>query len=609
MENQKRPTVYVVLIGRVSSTKQGLQGDSLDQQEDVMSSAVNTLASQLNADVKVDKTFPLIKSASGGIELQPLLEVLEYFKKPKHKISFAIVKSIDRSTRGGAEVYSYIKREFSKYGVRLIDSYGVISTQTVNTLGHLGVEYAWSKREPSYIAEILMAEQAKNEVGDILTRMIGAEIGYVRSGYRVRPAPPGYMNQKQDTAHGKRTILVPHPEEANWFIKMFELRARGGLTDAQIVDEINKMGYHSRIQNRRDRDDRTMIIGKRGGVKLKVKQFLRYIQNPIYAAVNTEKWANGSPIKCQFEGLVTIDLWNQANKGKITIVESESGIQIRKGMPKEWMLRKNKNNPLYPYKHYVNCAMCRKPMLASASTGKGGKPRPAYHCSRNHSSYRIKLQTFNDTIEDFCKKVQFTDEFKQKFKTVLLEEWHKREKTLSGDQSELHKLIAKCVEEVQGIKDTIKMSRNESVIRMLEADIVSAETKKLDAEVLLSKKETEKLKVEVFINETEYYMEHLHELLLDKANPLKSAAMFGLLFSNTPTYDDLKNGTPDLAPIFKLNDVYSTSKEQFVSRLGFEPRTKSLKGFCSTIELSALKSLQKLRFIYHKTFQGEPFQA
>lgn len=568
--------------------KQGLQGDSLDQQEDQMGAYIQRLESQVNANVKIDKTFPLIESATGSIELQPLLKILDYFKTSKHKISYAIIKSIDRGTRGGAEVYSYIKREFAKYGVRLIDTYGIISTTTVNTLGHLGVQYNWSVREPSYTTEILEAERAKTDVGDILTRLIGAEINYVRAGYRVRQAPPGYINYKEDTQHGKRVILKPHPDEAIRFIKMFELRAAGSLTDEQIVEEINNLGYHSRIQNRRDSINKSLITGQRGGKKLTVKQFQRYISNPIYAGFNAEAWTNKEPVKCKFPGLVSVEIWNQANRGKITITETADGVQVLKGCPKPWQLRKNKNNPLYPYKQYVLCSKCDKPLLGSASTGKGGIPRPAYHCGRTHKSFRIKLATFNETIKKFCKQVRFTEEFKRKFKTILLEEWYKREKILSGDQSELHKVISKCVEEIQSIKESIKLSRSESIIRMLEDDVKTLETKKVNAEVALSTKDSEKLKVEVFINEVEYYMEHLHELLLDQANPFKSAAMFGLLFSTAPTYRDLLDGTPDLAPIFALNEAYAVSKEQFVSPLGFEPRTNSLKGYCSTVELQAL---------------------
>ena len=590
MDNNVKPVVYCIFIKRVSSTKQGLQGDSFDQQKDRMNAFIETLGLQLNAQVKVLREFEFAESASGDISLQPILKVIDFVQetnKSGAKISYAILKSTDRITRAGAYVYDYIKKEFAKYGVRLIDTYGVISTQTINTLAHLGVEYDWSVSSPSHITEILEAERAKRDVGDILTRLIGAEISYVRAGYRVRPAPPGYRNSKVDTPHGKRTILEPHPEESPWYIKMFELRAQGSLTDLQIVDEINSMGYHSRVQMHRDPTDRTKVIGHRGNKELKAKQMQRYITNPIYAGVNAEKWTKDKPVKCHFPGLVSIELWNEANRGKITIVETEQGISILKGKPKPWLLRKNKNNPLYPYKEYVRCPVCSKKLFGSASKGKAGKYYPAYHCGRGHKLFRIPLETFNKIVESFCRQVHFSREYRRKFRDIVLEEWHKREKTLSGDQVELHQLVANCVGEIQAIKESIKKSRSESVIRMFENDIEELEQKKVNAEVTLCRKESEKLKIEVFINETQYYMEHLHELLLDQANPLKSAAMFGLLFDTVPTYDNLIDGTPHLAPIFALNEAFERSKGQSVSPDGFEPSTYSLKGSHSTAELWA----------------------
>jgi hypothetical protein len=66
---------------------------------------------------------------------------------------------------------------------------------------------------PYQKAEILEAERANDEVRDILSRMVGAEIRYARMGYWVRQAPYGFMTAKIDTPHGKRCILRPEPDE------------------------------------------------------------------------------------------------------------------------------------------------------------------------------------------------------------------------------------------------------------------------------------------------------------------------------------------------------------------------------------------------------------
>lgn len=62
--------------------------------------------------------------------------------------------------------------------------------------------------------EILEAERAKDEVRDIMTRMIGAEIRYTQVGYWMRQPPFGFDGEKIETGqHGKRCVLKPHPTE------------------------------------------------------------------------------------------------------------------------------------------------------------------------------------------------------------------------------------------------------------------------------------------------------------------------------------------------------------------------------------------------------------
>ena len=65
-------------------------------------------------------------------------------------------------------------------------------------------------------------------------------------------------------------------------------------------------------------------------------------------------------------------------------------------------------------------------------------------------------------------------------------------------------------------------------------------------------------------------MEHLEDLLLNGPNPQKNAAMFGLLFDETPTYQELIDGTPKLACLFKLNEDFTTTKSLDVTGTRFE---------------------------------------
>jgi len=126
--------------------------------------------------------------------------------------------------------------QLTKENVKLVDIYGIIGSQDVNTLEHLGFEYNWSVYSPTKKAEILESRAGQKMKCEIfMSRMIGAEIRYVKLGFRVRQPPYGYVNEKVETSHGKRVILKPHPEESPWILKMYNLRLRGTMTDIQII--------------------------------------------------------------------------------------------------------------------------------------------------------------------------------------------------------------------------------------------------------------------------------------------------------------------------------------------------------------------------------------
>ena len=75
-----------------------------------------------------------------------------------------IVKSIDRFTRGGFKPYGDLKEQLEKLDIGLIDTFGVIGTQKINTLEYLGLEYDWSVYSPTLKSELLAAEQSRDEI-------------------------------------------------------------------------------------------------------------------------------------------------------------------------------------------------------------------------------------------------------------------------------------------------------------------------------------------------------------------------------------------------------------------------------------------------------------
>ncbi len=552
MENLPKQENAVAAI-RISSLKQGLQGDSPEAQKE----QIERFAQGHNIHIK--KFFIFMESASK--EEQPVQEAIDYCKNPKNDIQLFIIKSIDRFTRGGSYLYDHLKMQLDKNHVRLIDIYGIIGYQDVNTLEHLDVSYKWSVYSPTKKAEILEAERAKDEMRDIMTRMIGAEIRYVRLGYRVRQAPFGYMNEKTETSHGKRVILKPHPDESKWIQKMFDLRVQGTLTDNEIVEEINRLGFKSRVQYVRNPNDRTKVIGNRGGKPLNVKQFWRYIYNPIYAGVNIEKWTQGQPIKGNFPGLVSIETFNLANKGKFTITEDGEGVKFWKKQLPDWMTKKLINNPRFPYKRYIMCPHCNKSLFGSASRGKLGKHYPAYHCNKRGHYFRVPAKELEDTVEMFVKDLKVDKGYVEDLKKYVVDQWNKRTADAGKDENVIDAKIKELKTSAIAAAEKIKYLTSEIAIRYMEADLVKAEAEiqQLEQEKANKKSTGNNINMEVVMEHIGYFLEHLEELLIDTANPLKRAAFFGLIFDEMPTYQDLVSGTPKLAPYLALKHHFGTA--------------------------------------------------
>lgn len=126
---------------RISSIKQGLQGDSPEAQKEQIERFAQT------HNIHIRKFFIFIESASK--EQQPIQEAIDYCKDPKNDVQLFIIKSIDRFTRGGSYSYDHLKMQLTRYGVRLVDIYGIIGAKDVNILEHLGVEYSWSVYSPT----------------------------------------------------------------------------------------------------------------------------------------------------------------------------------------------------------------------------------------------------------------------------------------------------------------------------------------------------------------------------------------------------------------------------------------------------------------------------
>jgi DNA invertase Pin-like site-specific DNA recombinase len=125
----EKETVKAVEVVRVSSNKQRIIGESHENQDEIIRNRVIQIEAQVGKTIKVVKSFKFSESASGELDMQPIAEAIDYCKSTNGEIKYLFVKCIDRFTRAGSTVYDQLKSQLTRYGVQLIDAYGVISTQ------------------------------------------------------------------------------------------------------------------------------------------------------------------------------------------------------------------------------------------------------------------------------------------------------------------------------------------------------------------------------------------------------------------------------------------------------------------------------------------------
>ena len=553
MSPTSQPRIGLLAI-RVSSDKQGLDGDSPEAQREQGEAYAKA------HNIVITETIILLESASH--EVQPMQKVIDVCKDKSKGFQVVLIKSIDRFTRGGGDYYSPLKRQLTRLGIALEDMYGVIGKQQINTLEHTGFKYYWSEFNPTQKSEYLEAERAKDEMRDIMSRMIGAEIRYTQLGYWMRRPHYGFRSVKIDTKNGKRTILKPDKNEAKFIIRLFEMRAAHVYTNQQIADELNSMGFRSRVTIVRDKYDRTKIKRQIGGRKMTAKMIDQYTSKLVYCGIIKEKWTHDKPVKAQFDGLVSVDLFNEANRGRVFVeVDSHDSITIKHKAVPDHLKNKQIYNPDYPYKQVVACPKCGKTLSGSATRGKLGKHYPAYHCSRDGHYFRVPKPEFDETIEDFVRTIAIKPEYIDDVIAAIAELWRERQtKQIDANRQRLeHRDILQS--QIKATVDRMRIVTSETALKYLEEDIVSVEKELAELDEEIARQPNLQAEFGQVLQYAKYILEHLPELLLDLCNPLRKAAFFGAIFNKLPTYEQINFGTHKNSPPPEVNELFQIRTE------------------------------------------------
>ncbi|RUS63672.1 hypothetical protein EGN72_03245 [Pseudorhodobacter sp. E13] len=553
---------FGVALLRVSTDKQFQEGESIETQR----RKVEFVARR----ERIDIVRYFIEHYSGRKSDRRILDELFEFLSENRDIDAVIVGDIDRFTRGGTEIYLALKRQLRELNVRLVDTTGIIQPER-NRLEHLGVEYQWSIESPSHYAEIFMAEKARAEASDILTRTIGQQIQLTRDGYQCRAANFGYRNRKITTEDGKKkTILVPHELEGPWIVRMFELKAEGGWRDDAICEAINAMGYQSRPTNIYDKDTRR-VLGQTRQKQLCPKQLNRYISRLIYCGVRCERWNQDKPVLAPIEPLISIDLFNRANRGKVRIKQHKDG-SLEISEDRETYVSR-RHNPEFLLRHVVTCPECARPLVASRSKGKSGNYFGYYHCSRGHRYFGVNKNEFEKTVANYLDRLQAKPGFLPLFREVVRDVWIQKNRARKSESDQITQHIAALEGRQESLLDRIATSNSRLVQQKLEAQVEELEATIKATRKKLTSTTIREDEIDAYFDVAKKLMEHPTEHAMNAPTKEKIENLWGFIFKKHPTYRDLVDGTPELTLLYRLNRDVGVDREQLAGELVSEWNT------------------------------------
>lgn len=292
-----------------------------------------------------------------------------------------------------------------------------------------------------------------------------------------------------------------------------------------------------------------------GRQPLDLKLFDQLIRNPIYASITVEKWTKYKPLKCKFEGLISLETFNKVNQGKIMIFEENGELKLLKGKLLTKRLVATKISMTYSYKRLVLCPISRHFFYGSASRGKRGKVDryfPAYHCDKSKRGhyYRVPVKKFNQTIEDYLNSVRIKKKFITKIHEALSQNKEVQKDNGYNQFETIKRRLLQIEEYIKLLVDKIKMLHSETALQSIEQELeqFNKEKKELEQKQISLGNH---MKRENLVEGAEYSNKIPQQIIQDHTEITKKH-LFTLLFVQLPTYEELVNKTTLLNKEFEI---------------------------------------------------------
>ena len=507
-----------VIYVRVSTGKQAEQGVSLDNQERACGEWAN------RNNIVVLRTFREEGASAKTLKRPEMASMTEYIQDHWREIDYIIIYQIDRLTRELSDFVEFI-RFLHDHKIELRDSTSHLEANDADELiQNIGASLGQYENR-------LKAKRVKENMRR-----------HAADGYRMHKAPYGLRYIRDEAG---RPSVTPIPEIADKIAYLLLEFAKGVFTKAQLLHEARRIGL------------------KQPNGKLMSYQCLdKILRQPLYAGLEKGVLTDNQLIPSTFAGIVPEWVYhtNQQLLESRRLTKSD-GYKT--------------NSPDYPLRRFVTCEGCGQPLRGSASTGRGGKKYPRYHCTTPtcHSAY-IKPDELHEQFLDLLREATPSEDTLRVIKTIIIRVWRDEVKTMRIRRSRLRNAIDKLQEQKLDAAESfvakeITAEEKVSVINRLmqRLGIAKAEAEKIDR--LIGTKEEA---VDYALN----CMGNAPKLWAD-ASPDMKPQFQRMLFPEGVSFNlrTKKFGTTKMSALYSLvplkSITHASSKAQLVTPTGIEP--------------------------------------
>jgi site-specific DNA recombinase len=310
--------------------------------------------------------------------------MIKYLKNQTQKISLIIVYSLDRFSRTGDNAI-YISSQLKKQGISIMAVTQPIDVSTISGVLQQNIQFIFSKYDND-----LRREKSVTGMKEKLLR--GEWIGQVPLGYKYISA---YKSKNQE---------IGFSEISKFIKKAFELKAKEGITNREVVEKLAKLGY-----------------------SITEKRLTDTFRNLFYVGYISHNLLEGKVAKGKHPALITEELFLQANE----VVKR-----------KAFGYKSKTDNGQLPMKVFIRCEICGTPFTGYTRKKKLKKTEKTlyfyyYKCNKKGCNINRAMPKMHNEFKYVLENFQINPSYSSLIKNQLEKTFHQ----LAGEDIEKHKSI------------------------------------------------------------------------------------------------------------------------------------------------------------------------